>query len=299
MSLKLMYITNRPDIARIAERSGVDWIFVDLETLGKKERQGHLDTVMSDHTVRDVLAVRGVLSTSKLIVRVNPIHEKTAGEIESVISAGADIVMLPFFMQPTEVSRFVDLVGQRARVCLLVETPAAADSLEEILEIPGIDFMHIGLNDLHLGYRRHFMFDLLADGTVERLGEIAKRAKIPFGFGGVAKIGEGSLAAEAIIAEHYRLGSQMVILSRSFYDASDARDLDEVMDYFVKEIARIRAYEQTLSSVNQSYFESNRRQVVETVRAISQRNATKHLVEKPDNDPVSSSLQSPGKSSKI
>ena len=32
--LKLMYITNRPEIARIAERHGVDRIFVDLETLG-------------------------------------------------------------------------------------------------------------------------------------------------------------------------------------------------------------------------------------------------------------------------
>ena len=37
--LKLMYITNRPQIARIAERHGVDRIFVDLETLGKEERQ--------------------------------------------------------------------------------------------------------------------------------------------------------------------------------------------------------------------------------------------------------------------
>lgn len=31
MALKLIYITNRPEVAGIAERSGVDWIFVDLE----------------------------------------------------------------------------------------------------------------------------------------------------------------------------------------------------------------------------------------------------------------------------
>ena len=31
MALKLMYITNRPDVAKIAEDSGVDRIFVDME----------------------------------------------------------------------------------------------------------------------------------------------------------------------------------------------------------------------------------------------------------------------------
>lgn len=40
-----MYITNRPEVAHIAELSGVDRIFVDLETIGKQERQGGMDTV--------------------------------------------------------------------------------------------------------------------------------------------------------------------------------------------------------------------------------------------------------------
>ena len=39
MPLKLMYITNRPDVAAIAERNGVDRIFVDMEYIGKAERQ--------------------------------------------------------------------------------------------------------------------------------------------------------------------------------------------------------------------------------------------------------------------
>ena len=45
MSLKLMYITNRPDIAQIAETAGVDRILVDMEYIGKADRQGELDTV--------------------------------------------------------------------------------------------------------------------------------------------------------------------------------------------------------------------------------------------------------------
>lgn len=38
--LKLMYITNRPKIAQIVEEAGVDWIFVDMEFIGKDKRQG-------------------------------------------------------------------------------------------------------------------------------------------------------------------------------------------------------------------------------------------------------------------
>lgn len=40
MPLKLMYITNCPDVARIAEQAGVDRIFVDMEYIGKAIRQG-------------------------------------------------------------------------------------------------------------------------------------------------------------------------------------------------------------------------------------------------------------------
>ena len=54
MALKLMYITNSSEVALIAERSGVDCIFVDMETLGKAERQGHMDSVKSHHTVEDI-----------------------------------------------------------------------------------------------------------------------------------------------------------------------------------------------------------------------------------------------------
>ena len=39
---------------------------------------------------------------------------------------------------------------------------------------------------------------------------------IPFGIGGVAQIDGGLIKGEAIITEHVRLGSSMVILSRAF-----------------------------------------------------------------------------------
>ena len=42
MFLELMYITNSPEVALIAEKNGVDRIWIDLETLGKEERQKNL-----------------------------------------------------------------------------------------------------------------------------------------------------------------------------------------------------------------------------------------------------------------
>ena len=108
MALKLMYITNRPDVAKIAEHAGVDRIFVDLEFIGKYDRQKGLDTVQSHHLVNDVKKIASVLTSAEVLVRVNPIHEKSVKyisseeEINKVIENGADIVMLPYFKSVKE-----------------------------------------------------------------------------------------------------------------------------------------------------------------------------------------------------
>ena len=69
MSLKLMYITNNPSVAMIAEKNGVDSIIVDLETLGKEERQKNMNTVKSHHTVDDVRKVSQALTKTETLVR--------------------------------------------------------------------------------------------------------------------------------------------------------------------------------------------------------------------------------------
>lgn len=268
MPLKLMYITNSPRIAQIAEKSGVDWIFVDLEVLGKEERQGHLDTVISRHSREDVRQVRQVLKKSELLVRVNPINENSKEEITGVIKDGADIVMLPFFNTKGEVKTFIEFVGGKAKTCLLLETPAAVDNIESILEVEGVDYIHIGLNDLHLGYGMRFMFELLADGTVERLCRKIQTKGIPYGFGGVARIGEGTLSAECIIAEHYRLKSSMAILSRSFCNVSQIKDYDRIARIFHEGVSEIRHYETKLLQSDNIFFAKNSKLVCKKVAEI-------------------------------
>ena len=262
MSLKLMYITNRPDVALIAEEAGVDRIFIDMEYIGKAARQGGMDSVQNHHTVEDVKNIRAVLTKSQLLVRVNPIHEaseeycSSEEEINSVIEAGADIVMLPFFKTVEEVRKFIIYVGGRAKVLLLMETPEAAAHVDEIISIPGIDEIHLGINDMSLGYHKTFMFELLADGTVESLCLKFKRAGIPYGFGGVASIGTGKLPAEAILKEHYRLGSSMVILSRSFCNVNKDTDLNYIREKFEIGVRSMRAFENEIA-IHSRYFEEN------------------------------------------
>ena len=205
MALQMMYITNNPQIARIAEKYSVDRVWIDLEQIGKKERQGGMNTVQSDHSIEDVRRIRdSIEGAAKVQVRVNPMHGNSQWEIDKVISYGADIIMLPFFSTVNEVERFIKMVNGRARTCLLLETIGAEQNLNDILKIGGIDEIHIGLNDLHLQYHQRFMFELLANGKVEELcGKIAA-VGIPYGFGGIAKLDEGMLPARHIIAEHYR-----------------------------------------------------------------------------------------------
>ena len=242
--LKLMYITNDPQVAAIAQRAGVDRVFIDLETVGKELRQGGMNTVKSQHSISDIPKVKQVLTTSQLLVRVNPIYPGSEAEINAVVEAGAEIIMLPFFHTPDEVRKFLDFVGGRAKTMLLFETPAAVERIDEILALDGIDECFIGLNDLHLGYGRKFMFELLTDGTAEAICRKFAQANKPYGFGGIAKVGTGPLPAERIIGEHVRLGSTALILSRSFCNVAQMPSMEAIAQTFLTEVPKIRAQEQ-------------------------------------------------------
>lgn len=264
--LKLMYITNQPEIATIVEHAGVERIFIDMEYIGKSVRQGGMDTVQCHHTTDDIAAVKNVLTKSQIMARCNPIHDATAEygsskeEIDAAIKAGADILMLPYFKTAQEVAEFVNLVDGRVKTLPLVETPEAVECIDEILAIDGIDEIFVGLNDLSLGYGKKFMFELLTDGTVERLCEKFKAKGIPFGFGGIAALGKGMLPAERVIAEHYRLGSTCAILSRSFCNTNIITDLEEVRSIFGGGLKEIRDWEELCESGKVDFAE-NRVQV--------------------------------------
>ena len=267
MALKLMYITNDLDVALIAQEYGVDRIWIDLETLGKEKRQFGIDTVKSHHSVSDIVKIKPYLKQSELLVRINPINTGSEKEIEDVISAGADIIMLPYWKSVEEVKLFLGFVNGRCKTTLLLETKEAVSIVDDVLNLSGIDEIHIGLNDLHLSYGLTFMFELLTNGIVEQLCEKFKEKGLPYGFGGIAKIGEGLIPAEKIILEHYRLGSTRAILSRSFCDYTKM-DIESVRREFECNMVALREFENAASIATDLSFITNRDDLVESVNHV-------------------------------
>ena len=111
------------------------------------------------------------------------------------------------------------------------------------------------------------MFELLTDGTVERLCLQFKQRGVPYGFGGIASLGKGLLPSEYVIREHYRLGSTCAILSRSFCDTKKIDDIDEVKKIFIEGLKEIRVLEAECDKYSR-YFRENEKEIVERVRRI-------------------------------
>lgn len=222
-----LFMTKFPEVALEAEDSGIDWIFVDLETLGKYERQKGRNSIISDHTVGDLRRIRQMMTEARVMARVNPITPASASEIDTVVDAGAQAVMLPMFTTPEEVETFVNLVAGRAQAWLLLETAPAVVRVDEIVTIEGIARIHVGLNDLHLSLGLNFMYESLAGGMLDRVSAAVRSADtgIQFGFGGGAQLSAGHPVAPGdILREHVRLGSNAVILSRTFHGDPQSRE---------------------------------------------------------------------------
>ncbi len=265
--LKLFYITNSPEVALIAEKNSVDRIWIDLEVLGKEERQKNMNTVKSNHTIADIHRIKPLLTSSELLVRVNPWYENSEKEINAVVDAGADMIMLPMWKTVDEVQKFLQTVAGRTKTTLLLETKEAVACVDEVLKLD-FDEVHIGMNDLHLSYGMKFMFELLTDGTVEMLCNKFKAKGIPYGFGGIASLGKGMIPSEQVIMEHYRLGSTRAILSRSFCDVHQCGNMDEVATKFAENMKPLRDFEIQCQKLDKKQLAANHKDVQRQVAKI-------------------------------
>jgi hypothetical protein len=256
--MEFIAITNHPTEARVFEQCRIDRIMVDLEVLGKVERQKGRPTWISDHQPEDVSALRKVLQRSALLVRINPIHAGSKAEIDDVIDRGADIVMLPMATSVEEIKRFVEYVAGRRRSCLLLETAAALAEAVEIAAMPGLDEIHVGLNDLHLTLGMRSMFEVLSDGRLDSLAQAVASSGKKLGIGGIGMLGAGEIAPSLILGEHVRLGSSMVILSRSFFAGLNRGGDPALLAALAPRVSRLREHVDYLAAMPTPELAGNR-----------------------------------------
>ena len=259
--LELFYITNNKIEAQIVDRAGIDWIFIDLEKIGKEARQNNMNTVKSQHKISDIKLINSVKSKSKILVRTNPYGEWTKNEIAQIANGGyVDMIMLPYFKDVNEVKSFLKITKNYSfKIALLLETMGAIRNLDKILLLDGIDYIHIGLNDIHIERKTNFMFEAFSDGLIESVVNKIKNKNIKFGIGGIACVTKDILpSAKTILTEHYRLGSCGVILSRTFKPNFDVNSSIEFEKKLKNSLKLFRKEEIFLKKCESSFFKDNK-----------------------------------------
>ena len=237
----LLFSTENKHIEQ-ARLAGLNNIVVDLEKKGKSDRQRGYFLELSNNNYTDIKQVKKWYPSCNLICRINSIHDKSNDEINRVLDAGANTIMLPIFYERSEVEEFIDIVDGRANTILLFETKKSIESPELYSDLP-FDSYYIGLNDLKIDYGYKFAYEILAFDILEKFVDCFPSK--PFGFGGITLIGCGHpLTTEVILNELVRLGATLVILRRAF-----KRDIIKSKTDLSVEINKIRnSYEQILSS---------------------------------------------------
>jgi hypothetical protein len=264
-AFRLTLVTSDPSLAAAADRSDVDYIGIDLDVLGKAARQSDEDSRLSDHKAEDLATIGGSVTKAKLFARVNPINSQTPFEIENVLRRGAQAIMLPYFRTVEEVAQFVGMVGKRAQISILLETASAAVRIREIVAVPGIQEVVVGLNDLRreLGVANHF--EVLASPLLDALAREVRDAGLALAVGGVADPGDNALPIppDLVLAQYPRLGATGAWLSRSLLRrVTSEKDLDRA-------ICAIRARLTDWGSASPQSLEAARGELADRARQLA------------------------------
>lgn len=216
--------TDDPALAATADAAGVDRIGVDLERLGKRERQRDPTAWLSPHTEADLARVAAVVRRAALFARLDPRHDGTAAQVERVLALGARVLMLPMVRAADEVAALQAMVGGRARVVPLLETPRGLAALAALPAL-GVHEAYVGINDLALSAGAPNRFVVLAGEELTAAARLARRVGVRLGIGGLARAGDDDLPVPSrlIYAQHARLGSAGALLSRAFFTGLGAR----------------------------------------------------------------------------
>jgi 2-keto-3-deoxy-L-rhamnonate aldolase RhmA len=230
---------------------------VDIEILGKVERQGHKDTIISDHSLNDIIALKNLNLEAEIICRINPFHNGTFDEIDTAIRNGADVIMIPMITSMEDYQSMVDRIHDRAKVLPLIETPYSFFKLSEILNYSKLTQIHFGLNDLCISLGMKNLFEVLLSETFQDTVSNLITTGLTKGIGG---IGDPQISQKvsplALLNRYMECGSNSVILSRSFFIKSSEKE------YI------IRSLEIFENSITSGHNSSTDRELIEQVHGM-------------------------------
>lgn len=215
-SFNYIAITNNPEQAKALSSCGIQQIMIDIEIIGKVERQGHKDTIISDHSLSDISLLKNHNLDSDVICRVNPYYDGSFKEIDTAIDNGADLIMIPMITEIDNYKSMVDRIGDRVEVIPLIETPYSLFKLPEILDYSKLNQIHFGLNDLCISLGMKNLFEVLLSVTFQNsIKNVEVQIK---GVGGIGdpQVGQ-KVSPMALLNSYMKCNSNSVILSRNFF----------------------------------------------------------------------------------
>lgn len=228
--------TNDPYTAENADAAGVDRIGLDLEALGKGQRQKGRGLWMSPHHISEVPLIRRVVKKAELFVRCNPVNPGSRDEIEELTDGGVDVIMLPNFEAASDVARLLELVDGRARVVPLVERRRALAELGKLAAMHEIREIHVGLNDLSMDFGYSDRMAILASDMLAAFVARARALGLRVAVGGIARAEDDTLPipSDIVYAQLAKLGAAGALVAASFHaEALGARE-------FAGEVRKLR-----------------------------------------------------------
>ncbi|WP_353628704.1 aldolase/citrate lyase family protein (plasmid) [Sulfitobacter sp. TCYB15] len=269
-TLQTVFIASTAENAASAAQGGADVIMVDLEREGKQDRQKTLAAHMTSTDWDDVAAIRDATPADALMIRLDPWHpDRSPAQIDRATALGADRLMLPMIETLEHVTAFAAALDGRTRFTPLIETVSSLEMIDAIAAMDSVDRLHIGLNDLHLQRHDRFLFEPLANGVIDPAAAGLVASDMPFGIGGIGALSDTPpVSPTLLLAEHARLGSSWVILSRRFRDMIAASPGSDAVG---REIAALKARYRVLCNRDAQTVAEDRQKFVAQVRGVVSR----------------------------
>ena len=239
-SFNYIAITNNPVQARSLVECGIQQIMVDTEILGKDERQGHRDTVISAHSLEDVSKIKRLNLEAEIICRINPYHLLIHEEIDIAVENGADKIMVPMITSFEEYKDIVEMINSRAEIIPLIETPYSFFKVHEILDYTSLNQIHFGLNDLCISLGMKNIFEVLLSVIFQDIFRAINTKSLRLGIGGIGNPQVIQNVSPALLLNHYiKCEANSVILSRNFFSEGYEKDyINQSLQKFEETIKR-------------------------------------------------------------